>query len=285
MLKRTPIGTRFFNQMIRANDQACYSALQHAEFARQVAGLALERPDAFTAEIFTDNPYAMRMYRRAGELGPFGAASMMVGLQMSVIASYEYADAFSREIQAFRKKHFPSDADLKREEADEETLRRKMTIWCSDPPPNGYFDTLGYVRHRRNHFAHGFEEIEPAFSSYINQRGYRLNKFWDNGRTETFSFDFQDRNPSSISIEQTFGLINMLRVSIICIDELFANTLPFPDLFATEVRAILTDPRSRGLSRRRIASKARTRLEMSYGYRCSAEIANELTEQAMRGSR
>jgi hypothetical protein len=280
MLKRTPIGAKFSKQLVKANDQACFSALEHFEFSKILRRLEATQADDFTTEIFGDNPYAARMYRRGCELRNFGTTAADVGLQMAIIASYEYADAFSSELQSFRRVHHPSPADSIKAEADEDTLREKIVAWSGEEQPRGYFDTLGYLRHRRNHFAHGNEELEAAFSKFINQRGHQLNTFWKNDQTKIFGYDFRIRELNSVTAEHAFGLINMLRVSVSCIDEMFANTLSYEELFLSETKSILATPQHRGLPIRKVASKARTRLQISYGHRCDSEAALELAQRA-----
>ncbi len=281
MVKKTPIGTKFQKQLVKANDQACFSALEHFEFSKILHQLEMTQPNAFTTEIFCDNPYAARMYRKGHELRPFGISSAEVGLQMAIIASYEYADAFSSELQNFRKAHCPSPADSIKEDADEDTLREKISAWSGEKQVRGFFDTLGYLRHRRNHFAHGNVELEPAFSRFINQRAHHLNTFWDNDTTKIFGYNFLSRELNSITPEHAFALINMLRVSISHIDETFANSLSYDELFLAEARSILEAPQHRSLPVRKVASKARTRIHHSYGHRCASDVALALAQLAV----
>ena len=164
ILDRTPIGHRFIDQLIRVNDQICYSALLHHEFDTVLKPLKLSRPKDFTSTVFPRNPFAERFYRRIDELHSFGATSSVIELQTGIIAAVEYALAYLEEIQSFRAAVRPSAEDQIHKDGAEEKIFEKLSGWSGTPAPKGYFTTIGYLRLLRNHFAHARSDLSSALA-------------------------------------------------------------------------------------------------------------------------
>lgn len=80
-MDRTPIGRKFIRELVKVNDQLCYSALLHHEFEAAALHHAELSPNDFTVSIFPSNPFSKRIYRRAKDLPTFGSQSRITGFR------------------------------------------------------------------------------------------------------------------------------------------------------------------------------------------------------------
>lgn len=263
-MRKTPVAARFMQQLIRVNDQMCYSALQQWEFQRTLEPLVSSRAADFTPAVFHSNPFAENIFRRIGELPVFLAESEQVALRMGVIAAAEYSIAYIEEVQAFRQKLVASAGDTIKNDAEEEQLLHKIEAWSGNAPVSGYFRTLGYLRLLRNHYAHINEKPHQAFKTYIGSFGTPLNRFWDNGVTDVHGIDFRTLPKTALTPKLIFGIMNIARVSIQHIDDMVARTLTLADAVRWQVEKILQSANNRQLPVERLASKIRARLEMDW---------------------
>jgi hypothetical protein len=106
-MKKTPAAARFIRQLIKVNDQVCFSALRQWEFEQALAPLVISRPADFTAAVFSANPSAGSIYRKIGDLPAFSQEAEQVALRTGVIAAVEYSLAYLEEVQTLRQSHHP----------------------------------------------------------------------------------------------------------------------------------------------------------------------------------
>jgi hypothetical protein len=212
--------------------------------------------------VFPTNPFAKAIYRRVGELPDFSKDSEEIALQMGIIAAVEYVLAYMEEVQVLREGLVVDTAEPIREDAEEEQLRLKIARWRGTPPTAGYFRTLGYFRHLRNHYAHANEEPTSAFASYARSHGTPLNTFWANGVTDVHGIDFRTLIVTDLTPDLTFGVMNQLRVCIQHIDAMVADTMST----ANAVRWVVLQapPRDRQLVVDRLSSKVAARLRIEW---------------------
>jgi hypothetical protein len=194
---RTPIGKKYVDELIKVNDQLCYSALLHHEFTSVISHHAKSSPDTFTSSIFDSNPFSFRLYRKAKELPIFASHAGATGSRMAVVLGYEHVSAYLDEIQDFRAKNKPTPWDKIKEDAQEDQIFKKLVKWLSYSPPRDYFRTIGYFRHMRNSFAHGHEEASKEFASFAAKHSHSLNKFWNNGVTQLNGLNLRLLHPKS----------------------------------------------------------------------------------------
>ncbi|KQZ22927.1 hypothetical protein ASD50_20980 [Mesorhizobium sp. Root552] len=280
-MKKTPLATRFTNQLILVNDQICFASLQHWDTAKRLEALAKDHPKAFSTEVFKDNPYAKAIYRRSEELPSLSRDAQAISLQTGVVASVEYVLAYIQDVQHLREATVPETGEPIFEDAEEEQLRRKIERWQGKPPRSEYFRTLGYFRHLRNHYAHVNETPNKAFRAYIRSYGTPLNTFWDNGVTELHGVDFKTLAASGLTPELAFGIMNLLRVCLRHVDDMVADTVSLIDAVRSIVVQIRSEPRNRHLPHSRLASKATTRLRMDWGREVDASQIQEAMQAVL----
>ncbi|HEX8307108.1 MAG TPA: hypothetical protein VF645_01645 [Allosphingosinicella sp.] len=259
-MKRTPIGPRFTRQLIKVNDQVCYSALHQWEFQQLLGPLVASQPSDFTPSLFPANPFADTINRKLGDLPAFANEAEQVALRMGVIAGVEHGLAYLEEVQALRQSLSSSHADGIKDDAEEEQLRLKVDAWSGQAPVKAYFRTFGYLRLLRNHYAHVNETLHPSFKTHIRSHGTSLNRFWDNGLTELHGIDFKTLGSLALTPNLTFGIMNLLRVCVLHIDAMVAETLTLAEIVPTVVDEILKPPKNRQLKVERLSSKVRARL-------------------------
>jgi hypothetical protein len=282
-MKRTPVSTRFTRQLIKVNDQVCFAALRQWEFEQTLAPLLLSRPAEFTPTVFATNPFAESIYRKVGELPAFSEEAEQVALHMGVIASVEHSLAYIEEVQTFRQSLISSAGDEIKDDAEEEQLRLKIKQWSGETTPSGYFRTLGYLRLLRNHYAHVNDSSHPSFKTYVRSHGTPLNKFWSNGVTDVHGIDFRTLATIPLTPELTFGIMNVLRVSLRHIDHLVSDTISVTAAVRFVFNEIRKSPRSRRLSTDRIASKIRARLKNDWNIEEGRAVIINAVENILTG--
>lgn len=278
VMKKTPLAGRFLRQLIRVNDQICFSAMQQWDFAKRLDPLVKSSPNQFSASAFPQNPFAETIFRSVQELADFSADAQVVALQMGVVASVEHLLAYVEELQALRETLVATAGDPIFDDALEEQLRLRIARWKGAAPTPEYFRTLGYFRHLRNHYAHVNSQPNAAFSTYTRSYGTPLNKFWDNGRTNLHGIDFRTLPSARLTPDLAFGIMNLLRVCLWHIDDIVADTLSLPDAVRWIVQDIRSIPRNRGMSRDRLVSKVTARLEMEWNLKVEAEVTLKAIE-------
>ena len=92
-------------------------------------------------------------------------------------------------------------------------------------PASEYFRTLGYFRHLRSHYAHVNTMPTSAFATYVRAYGTPLNTFWNNERTDLHGVDFRTLACTTLPPDLAFGIMNLLRVCLLHVDHIVADTL------------------------------------------------------------
>lgn len=280
-MRKTPLGGRYVKQLIRVNDQVCFAAFQQWEFTERLNSLTVDSPEEFTTSAFPANPFGQAIYRRVNELLDFSKEAEEIALQMGVIASVEYVRAYIEELQLLREALVPDHMEPIRDDAEEEQLRLKLCRWRGNPPTKGYFRTLGYFRLLRNHYAHVNEAPTPALKAFARSHGTPLNTFWDNGVTDRHQIDFRILALTSLTPDLTFGVMNLLRVCVLHIDAMVAETISPADAIRW---IVLHTPRAQQLSVDRLSSKVVKRLRMEWGIEESSSTVTRQVQELAAGT-
>ncbi|MBZ9920868.1 hypothetical protein FJ942_06975 [Mesorhizobium sp. B2-4-2] len=277
-MKKTPLASRFLKQLICVNDQICFSALQQWDFANRLAPMVNAIPKEFSTAAFPNNPYAASIFRSVSDLATFAGEAELVALQMGVVASVEHLLAYMSDVQHLRESLVTTSGDPIFDDAEEEQLRLKVCRWKGSDPASGYFKTLGYFRHLRNHFAHVNAKPTSAFATYIRSHGTPLNKFWNNGRTDLHGVDFRSLAGIQLTPDLALGVMNLLRVCLRHVDDIVADTLSLEDAVHWIVRDIRSAPRNNGIDAGQLESKVTARLEMEWGVKADVLAIHKAVE-------
>lgn len=270
-MQKTPVTARFLQRLVDVGDQICFSALRQWEFDRTLSGAAAQRPADFTPAVFTSNPFSNRIYRRMGDLPQFSAEAEQVALKMGVIASVEHVLACLDEMQTFRAALAPTSVDAFRNDAEEEQLRAKIEAWSGASLTAAYFRTIGMSRLLRNHYAHLNDKPHPALKAYIASHATALNRFWAKAPTQLHGLDFRTISTVPLTFELAIAIVNLLRVSLVHVDEMLSATIEFDDVVAWLLGEVLKHPRSGSLTLDRLTSKVKLRMEMEFAHSSAAD--------------
>jgi hypothetical protein len=280
-VNKTPISRKFVRELVKVNDQLCYSALLHQEFKRTIAHNAASLPDEFTSSIFPANPFSERLHRRGKELPTFAEQSRIIGLRMALVFGYEHVAAYLDEIQSFRASVRPTPEDGIRADAVEDQVFQKLERWIPTPPNKGWFKTLGYCRHMRNSFAHAHEQASKEFLSFAASNGHALNKFWQNDVTELFGVDFKTTVSDPLDTDTAFAFMNLLRICLKEVDLLFAASFSLKDVLPIVVNQVIEARPDLKEFPSKIASKARAIIHADYGERFPAATMSQRIEDLL----
>jgi hypothetical protein len=274
-VNKTPIAGKFVRELVKINDQLCYSGLLHHEFERTIDHHATSLPDGFTSSMFPANPFSGRLHRRGRELPAFAEQSKIIGLRMAIVFGYEHVAAYLDEIQSFRASVKPTPQDGIRKDAIEDQILQKLEHWMPSAPEKGWFKTLGYCRHMRNSFAHAHEQASKEFSSFAANNGHALNRFWQNDVTELFGVDFRTAAKDPLDADAAFAFMNLQRICLKEIDQIFAASLSLEDVLPIVVKQISEARPDLKELPHKIASKARAIIHSDFGERFQASTVIE----------
>jgi hypothetical protein len=128
-MRKTPIAGKYLKELVKVNDQLCYSTLLHHEFEQTIRRHAKSARDAFTSSIFPSNPFSGRLNRQGKDLPGFAEQSRITGLRMAVIVGYEHVAAYLDDVQRFRAATKPSPHDDFHADALEDEVFEKLRRW------------------------------------------------------------------------------------------------------------------------------------------------------------
>lgn len=264
---RTPLGKRFIEELSIANDQIIYSAFAHHEFDKIAVDQYKKYPQKKTTASFPKNPIAIRLDVTNAELYILRKTNAQVGHRSGIIAGTEHALAYLQEMQEFRAGDDANKTSSDPKEPEEEKALRKLRIWSAADIEPAWFRTIGYFRLLRNHYAHANRFLHGAFRIHIANYGHYLNRFWNNGFTVTFGYDFQDERVNQHDLDHALAAMNFLRASIREIDAAFASTLRLEHVVERAIQDVWRHSPTLRTDVSKLARKVRTTLDLQYGER------------------
>ena len=280
-MNKTPIGSRFLNELTKVNDQLCCSALLHKEFKTKVLRHAETSPDDFTSAIFPFNPYSEKLHRRAEDLPAFCSLSRDTSFRMAMIAGYEYLLAYLKDVQDLRANIAPSSEDSIQEGAPEEQVFKKLEAWMPTSPERGYSNTLAYCRHMRNSFAHAHDRPSNEFTAFAKNHRHALSKFWGKRPIQLHEFNFNAKTSYKLSAATSFTTMNLMRACLKEIDSMFASTLRLENVLPGTVDEIVLSRPELKTNCTRVAQKSRKKIAMDYGEQFPKHVVSPIVEQLL----
>lgn len=270
-MNKTPWGQQYERRLTLINDQLCYSALAHYEFAKRIAPYAKEAPGSRSTDIFPFNPHAARLFRTADDLAQFAVHSEETTARMAIVFGYEHLAAYVHQVLKFRRDLQPSAQDAIQVDALEEQVRLRLEGWLGRTLERGYFRTAGYLRHMRNSYAHANDKPSVELGAYAATHAHALNKFWDNGFTDLGGIDFRTVIEEPLTSEVAFAFMNLCRICVREIDQLIALTLSIEALLERAIAEVWSRRPDLRPRPERIASKARGAFVNDYGGTLASE--------------
>jgi hypothetical protein len=236
-------------------------------------------PDAFTTTAFPGNPHARRIYRTMSDIPSFSRAAQETELQMAVIAGYEYALAYINEVEAFSVQVRPGPADTLTDDAPEEQLYAKMTLWRGTPPAREPYRTLGYLRLVRNHYAHVNDVPSPALVKFIAKYAHHLQRHWNKSPSQIGNLKFRTLVNRPLTTSHAYPAMNLLRAAIEQIDKSFAATLRLDNILPLEANRLYEHVPGHDRAVERFVPKLRAAIRERYGETFSAALLEPYVRQ------
>lgn len=258
---RTPIVGPFRRKLDMVNDQLCFGAFYAFEASLQLRDQSVA---SFTTDAFPQNPFASRIHRRISKMVEFEEVffnqSALMAMQAGVEIVQAYFSAVRKHSATLHKLGMHSGAS-----ADDEALHEQMrSISCRTTPE--LFETIVYLRRRRNHLVHQLEEPSSEMKKFWKSGdAQRLNEFWLKRPAELFGFDFMNYTLDAFRIEDGFAIMNLLRICMLEIDRDVAQSLPGDAVLEEIEKSVLSEnPHLKG-DNNRLRKKVLSRLRRDYG--------------------
>lgn len=278
-MKKTPLSRPYARQLNAINDQLCFAALAYEE-VRKIISPGHDHPGAAdTTTLFPGNTQASRIHRVAKELPAVEAEAVSTSCRSALIAASEYIQIYCEEalkalIQAVDTPITPPPGG-----ADE---KLKAQLKASGAPViDGIFDTVIYLRRRRNNLVHANGSFRSEFERHFPAGAARLSAFWGGRPADLGGFDFANRQIDVFTVEDGYAMMNLFRICLAEIDAWVAGLLPLPYIVETVVGTLLATGPGLRHNLPRLVRKARTVIEYDYGERLAKSTLEPLVEAAV----
>jgi hypothetical protein len=174
--------------------------------------LVSSTPDSYTCEIFTENKFADQFNSKLKTL--IGETEQTTGfiLRSLFLLSYFQFEIYLRDIYNFARAYITELPELRGRstlnEVEENLQLKKL---------NGLslleFNTIDYIRLRRNAFVHRDEEkaFQGTMAYFIKENGKKLNKYWESSDLKIQSLDFTKKDIESIESLEVIDILNIIR--------------------------------------------------------------------------
>lgn len=269
-MKKTPAGVACDARLTEINDQLCFGAFSTIELSRIIAALN-HPPETLASIAFPQNPHAPRIDRRLEDLPEFQGQAIRTLNASALIAASEYVQAFFRSSSTTVHRLTGTASPLK-QGGEDEKLRDQLVALGAPVVPE-IFDTVIYLRLRRNRLVHEGplgQWLDDFFDAGV---GNRVKAYWGTRRTKLFGFDFLDRDLGRFTINDGYAVMNLLRICMKTIDGWVAAQLPVAKLADEVARDLIS--RYPGLRNEipTLTKRTRRELESLYGTKVAlAEI-------------
>lgn len=269
--EKTPLLCRYERTLALVNDDLCFTEIANFEFERIIDTLPVDSDIKYTVDVFYNNPFAIRLFRKVDDLPFFMTRSAIASRRMAVLCGYEILAAYLEDAQDHRRKLQPTPQDSLIMDVLEEQVAAPIEAWSPGLAGRKYFRTIGYLRHLRNSFAHAHDGPSPELASYAAVYSHDLSKFWENGKTDIGGLSFRELPHQELTAEAALGLINLMRVCLREVDRLFAATYREQAIIDAVVADVWRDSPQVRMVPARFSAKVRSAIEDGYGERLPVE--------------
>lgn len=279
-MKKTPLSKPYAARLNNLNDQLCFAALVTEEANKVINSSASHPATADTASLFPGNIHAPRIHRLATELPEFERLAVSTNCRTALIAASEYLQVYCKYAVHAVAPAFGGPITPEPPGGKDEKLQAHLKVWGA-PVVDEIFETVVYLRRRRNKLVHADEQLSPADESYIASAAPRLKAFWSTRPADLGGFDFANRQIDVFSVDDGYAMMNLFRICLHEIDSWVAAVLPLPHVAETVARSILAhSPGLRG-DIPRLVRKARSIIMLDYGGTFSPSTLEPLVRMAL----
>jgi hypothetical protein len=221
---QTRIGREIERRLASLNDRYSFFLFLEHEFSSQLHHSDPGLADHFTTDVFAGNPNAARIHVRLCELPGFIEANRVATFGVYFTASYEAATPFFyAALDLLLEANRPRPPLPERSWGAQECYYRDaLTLWGCSLPPNELFETMSWIRHRRNAIVHGKIAAKEVYERVAQEHGEALNRFW---KRVVSQLDFRVPTTGDLTESDALDLLKLLRVVIRRFDGHFASLI------------------------------------------------------------
>ncbi|MFN7414800.1 MAG: hypothetical protein ACK5RT_12990 [Dolichospermum sp.] len=174
--------------------------------------LVSSTPDSYTCEIFTNNKFADQFNSKLKTLIGETEQTTSFILRSLFLLSYFQFEIYLRDIYNFTRVYITELPELTRK-----SLLDQVEVNLQLKKLNGLslleFDTIDYIRLRRNAFVHRDEEkaFQGTIADFIKENGKKINKYWESSDLKIQSLDFTKKDIESIESLEVIDILNIIR--------------------------------------------------------------------------
>lgn len=166
----------------------------------------------YTYQVFDSNVFSKQFNSKLKDLINETEQTKSFILQSLFLLSYFRFEVYLREIYNFAKEYI-----LELPELTEKSILNQVEENLRLKELNGLslldFDTLDYIRLRRNAFVHRDEErvFQGTIADLIKEKGEKLNKYWKLKDLEVQSLDFTKKQIENLDSLEVIDILNIIR--------------------------------------------------------------------------
>ncbi|KSB91740.1 hypothetical protein AS593_06880 [Caulobacter vibrioides] len=278
-MNKTPLSKPYALQLNEINNQLCFAALVNEEACKVIRPGHAHPEKADTTTLFPGNSHASRIHRWAKDLAEVEVRAVSTSCRSALIAASEYVQIYCEEALKLVGSVSAIPHDPPAGGADEK-LRAQLKA-AGAPVIDGVFDTVIYLRRRRNNLVHANGSFRADFEKHFPAGAERLTAFWAKRPTELGGFDFANRRIEVFTVEDGYAVMNLFRICLSEIDGWVAGLLPLPHVVETIVKALLVRAPGLGGDLPRLVRKTRAVLELDYSERLDAATLGPMVQAAV----
>lgn len=247
----TPAGRGVLRQLSDLNDGLCFSMFAEHETQRELDRFSTELDNAYSTELFSDNPHATRIHVRLRELRGFQDSHRGASLMAYVSASYEAVRAYCDSLPEAALEWGLSVSLVATGPTPEQRFQNRMLPGVTLPAD--ILQVLEWIRWKRNHWIHGARVINPLWSNVAVGAGPSLNLRWG---SVISAVDFTTTDLGPLEPDAAVQMIKLLRICAEDVDVLVRGTLPRQGMLEYCAR-LVPDGLTRSVNADVVAERAR----------------------------
>jgi hypothetical protein len=221
---KTPHSKPYADRLNAINDQLCFGAFLADEATAAMVPVIAAAPLTYTSAAFPANAHASRIHRELGDLPDFARQAMSTLCGNALGMGSEHLQTYCAEIRSAGYAWLGG-APINPKDGEDEQLRDQLALW-GVTGLDEIFETVIYMRRRRNHLVHARDTIASAMKTFLAARAAPLDAFWAVRPVKLRGFTFTNPDLDTFTIDDGYAVMNLMRICLSEIDAAFAALLP-----------------------------------------------------------
>ncbi|MBO9675125.1 hypothetical protein [uncultured Pedobacter sp.] len=220
---KTPLQKEYTIKLANLNDQFCFFLFSREELNDKISNFSASVNPLFTTDLFNKNKYSSKIHVTLEKLPLFLEQNQTLNFGAYFSFSYEFLSSYIDDIMVTIEKINGVGLTSTEQKQDLETRLSCLIKKCGlGTPPQEIFDTISYLRLRRNYFTHVLETLNAKFLDIVTNKGQLLNTFWASSVSE---LDFTSSNVEEFKENETLDLLKLTRIILERIDSFVSGIL------------------------------------------------------------